>query len=283
MNIGYEEELQHAIFIDLDGTLCVTGTEPSFLTREAVRKARRAGNKVFLCTGRAPSVVPQKIRDMKWDGMILGLGAYIETEGQIRKSLPYSYTEILDLGRYLDSLGIVYMLEGRESVFMDLVKYVRLGIEKQKGINQEMEDLKEMVARHAITDISQYRGESIYNIVLLSAVDNRLQLVREKLSGKYRIAVHPAVGDNVITDVEVIRKDVNKGEALKFVCEQYKIPLSQSVAFGDSMNDHDMIVTAGLGVVMGNGDDEIKACADMVCGTVEEDGLYYSFEQLGLL
>ena len=49
------------------------------------------------------------------------------------------------------------------------------------------------------------------------------------------------------------------------------------------MNDHDMIVTAGLGVVMGNGDDEIKACADMVCGTVEEDGLYYSFEQLGLL
>ena len=49
------------------------------------------------------------------------------------------------------------------------------------------------------------------------------------------------------------------------------------------MNDCDMLVAAGFGVAMGNGDEEIKSHADMVCESVEEDGLYRAFHKLKLI
>ena len=55
------------------------------------------------------------------------------------------------------------------------------------------------------------------------------------------------------------------------------------IAFGDSMNDLEMIQTAGLSICMANGSEELKKIADEVCPAVSEDGLYQSFAQHGLI
>lgn len=67
------------------------------------------------------------------------------------------------------------------------------------------------------------------------------------------------------------------------MCEHLKIPVKDSIAFGDSMNDKEMLETAGYSVCMENGSDTLKKLADEICPDVEQDGLYHSFFKLDLI
>lgn len=82
---------------------------------------------------------------------------------------------------------------------------------------------------------------------------------------------------------DVVEKSVSKAEGMKQLCSYFGVPLSCTVAFGDSMNDYEMMETAGISVAMGNACEELKSVADVVCGTVKEDGVYYEFQRMGLI
>ena len=58
---------------------------------------------------------------------------------------------------------------------------------------------------------------------------------------------------------------VNKGEALKWLCNYLKIDISESIAIGDSFNDESMIKIAGLGACVKSADDYIKKISKDVC------------------
>lgn len=71
----------------------------------------------------------------------------------------------------------------------------------------------------------------------------------------------------------IVRKEVNKAEGLKILCERLSILPEEVVAFGDEDNDFEMIQFAGCGVAMGNAIDALKAQANDVTVTNEEDGV----------
>lgn len=64
-----------------------------------------------------------------------------------------------------------------------------------------------------------------------------------------------------------------KGHALSVCAEEMGFPLSQCMAFGDSLNDVSMLRAAGHGVCMGNGREDVKRMGFAVCGTNQEDGV----------
>lgn len=72
---------------------------------------------------------------------------------------------------------------------------------------------------------------------------------------------------------DVVHHGMNKAKGLEILLEQLGLPREQLVTAGDSSNDVPMLEYAGLGVAMGNADDEVKAAADMVCGKDTEDGI----------
>ena len=76
---------------------------------------------------------------------------------------------------------------------------------------------------------------------------------------------------------------MDKGEAMERACEYYGADLEDTVAFGDSMNDQQMLEYAGVAVAMGNSSQELKDCADIVCESVEEDGVYFEFKRMNLI
>ena len=82
---------------------------------------------------------------------------------------------------------------------------------------------------------------------------------------------------------EIVNRKFDKGKALRRVCEHLHIPVCDSIAFGDSMNDYQMIEQAACGVVMGNGDEKLKAVADRICEPVEDDGVLRELERMGLI
>lgn len=71
---------------------------------------------------------------------------------------------------------------------------------------------------------------------------------------------------------DIVHKDTNKAKGLEFLLNRLGLEPSQLVAAGDSGNDLEMLRYAGLGVAMGNADPAVKAVADRVCPSDEENG-----------
>src|SRR5699024_2597522 len=82
---------------------------------------------------------------------------------------------------------------------------------------------------------------------------------------------------------EIISKTDNKGTGIKHAIEYLQMDIKDTIGFGDSMNDYDMIQTVDCGVVMENGSLELKKIADQICLSVENDGVYDEFIKLGLI
>lgn len=75
------------------------------------------------------------------------------------------------------------------------------------------------------------------------------------------------------TYLEILPTGSSKGVALRFVAEYLGIPLASVVAVGDNLNDLEMIQIAAVGVAMGNAPEALKAHADYVAPTNDDEGL----------
>jgi HAD superfamily hydrolase (TIGR01484 family) len=75
------------------------------------------------------------------------------------------------------------------------------------------------------------------------------------------------------TTIEIMGAGVSKASALQRLCDHHKIDVADTIAFGDMPNDREMLAWAGHGVAMGNGHAEIKAIANEVTLTNDDDGV----------
>ncbi|KAG0267716.1 hypothetical protein BG011_000028 [Mortierella polycephala] len=78
--------------------------------------------------------------------------------------------------------------------------------------------------------------------------------------------------------LEASAAGVNKGLGLRKYCEANQISRDDVVAFGDLLNDAEMLQYAGMGLCMGNGHEDMKMLADRVIGTNAEDGVAKEIE-----
>jgi len=84
---------------------------------------------------------------------------------------------------------------------------------------------------------------------------------------------------------DVMEAGCSKADGLRRLARWFgeKEDLSDTVAFGDSMNDLEVIREAGIGVAMGNAAEELKKAADYITSSISEDGIYRACLHLGLL
>lgn len=93
--------------------------------------------------------------------------------------------------------------------------------------------------------------------------------LREKLQGHKTIKVTWSNTDLV----EISNKGVSKETGVKILCDHLDIALSEVMAIGDNMNDMELIQAAGLGVAMANAQPELKAVADEITSSNDDDGV----------
>ena len=79
---------------------------------------------------------------------------------------------------------------------------------------------------------------------------------------------------------EIVPKGVNKGSALQIVTKMLEIDSKEVIAFGDNENDIEMLQLAGIGVAMGNAPEHVKAKADIIADTNDNDGIYKILEEI---
>ena len=142
---------------------------------------------------------------------------------------------------------------------------------------------KEIEAGIAISPYEEYPGEGAYKICFTSKDLESIEKTKKYLEDRFGYAVHPYANSSTCYNGEIIPKGIDKGKGMEIVCRYYEDHLQNTVAFGDSMNDYEMMMAAGVSVAMGNACEELKQIADVVCGNVWEDGIYYEFQRMGLI
>lgn len=75
---------------------------------------------------------------------------------------------------------------------------------------------------------------------------------------------------------------VNKASAIEALINHLNIPQENTFAFGDGMNDADMLEYCHIGIAVGNAKEGLKAIADEVCDDIAEDGIYKTMKNINL-
>ncbi len=271
------------IFLDIDGTLVAEMLPPSVNVVEAVQGAREKGHKVFLCTGRNMPIIGKDIIDVGFDGVIASAGSHIEIEGKVLFDNILPEKTIQECLSVFHHHGMYCRIETPEGIYTDPQMEELIKTEKPDKTNSELIRMqKEIEAGIPILPYKEYPKKGAYKICFTSTNQEAIEKTKKYLEDRFHYAVYPYANTTSCFNGEIIPKGIDKGSAMAIVCQYYGIANKDTIAFGDSMNDYEMMKAAGISVAMGNACEELKNIADVVCGNVWEDGIYYEFQRMGL-
>lgn len=85
------------------------------------------------------------------------------------------------------------------------------------------------------------------------------------------------------TGADIVEKNISKASGLKYLCDYLGTDMSETVSFGDSMNDYEMIQETGTGIAMRNAIDELKVVADYITNPIDHDGIWNACRHYNLI
>lgn len=275
-----------AIFLDVDGTLTLPNGQVSQKVEEAISKVRKNGHYVFLCTGRNKAGVCA-LMPIGFDGVICSAGGYIEMNGDKVYESSLSQEDLQLARDVFDQHHIMYNLEATHMTFQDEEmnkEFIKHRLTDEKLNSEMIRLLNEQKDRFNIHSLEEYENnpQPIQKLCFMCDDIQKLEKPKEILSEKFNFIIHEIFSQDVING-EIIIKGTNKGNAVQFVTEKLGLSLEDTIGFGDSMNDYEMIKVCHHAVVMENGVKELKQYASSICESVEDDGIYHELKRLGLL
>lgn len=270
------------IFVDIDGTLTVAGNNtPPDSAVDAIHRAQNMGHKVFLCTGRNPDMLRPLLR-YGFDGVVACSGGYVLLGEELIYDCPMT-REQTELALEVFARNNVFRtIEASDASYGD--RGLQDMIAGASEGNSELERWRKALAENlGIRPMEEYDGRPIYKVVLMCLSESQLTEPRRLLESEFEFCMQHVEAHADCLNGELVNRKFNKGSGVRRICEALSHPVEETIGFGDSMNDLAMMELVGTSVCMANGSPELKAMVDMVCPSVEEDGLAEAFSLLGLL
>lgn len=269
------------IFVDIDGTLTSAGSNvPPESALNAIRKAQANGHKVFLCTGRNLDMLSPLLK-YGFDGIVGSAGGYVQCEEEVIYDMPMTSEQrdvALDL---LHKNGVFCTIEAKDGSYGDDDLSAFLDDMGNEG-NSEIQRWRKALAENLnIVPMKEYDGRPVYKVVIMCREMGQLDECRKALEDQFNFCMQE-VKEHSCINGELINRAFDKGRGVERVCEHYGMSLEDTIGFGDSMNDLEMMEKVNISVAMNNGAEAIKKISTMVTDSVEEDGLAKAFEKLGL-
>lgn len=262
------------IAMDMDGTLLNSHHEISPKTQEVLLKAQDQGIWIMLASGRP----------------LPGLLHQTEIMGLKRKNLyllAYNGAIILDAQEHHVIISDTFEMPLAQRI-LDHVKHYDVSAMVYDGDVLYSTSIDGISVRHEAQSngltVLENKLDALWfrpHKILLSAEPKYLDSIKNEI-------IHPFQDEADFVKsapfyLECLIKGVNKGESLEQFCSVMRISIEDVIAFGDNYNDETLIRKAGIGVAMGNAVDALKACADEVTLSNDEDGIAHTLRKRGII
>ena len=264
---GAREKIK-AVFFDVDGTLL------SFKTHkipdsalDAINQLRSRGIKIIVATGR-PLFLLDTVKHIPFDAFLTLNGSYCFTNDNkdIFKS-PFDAQEIEKIIDWTNNNG----------------KDVPFAFMHSNGwfISSINEDVKEL-CRHLDVEIpppspvENARNYEIFQTMGFFGEDYDSHMRENVLTGSELARWSP-----VFTDI--VKAGNSKSLGMEKILNHFGLKEENSMAFGDGGNDITILKAASIGVAMGNAADNVKAIADYVTTSVDDNGIANALRYFGMI
>jgi Cof subfamily protein (haloacid dehalogenase superfamily) len=254
-----------AVFFDIDGTLVSfkSHTVPESAHR-AIARLREQGVKVFIATGRLMKHVGI-VNDIEVDGYITVNGGYcITSAGEVifESAFPRATVErVIDLS---EQYGFDLNVMTHQDMYVSSMGERVQKIASMINIMPTVADVRAIAATQPVVQMCPYISRELEQEIMPLLPD--------------------CVGSRWIeTFMDLNVRGVDKSLGIQQVMNYYGLTMAEAMAFGDGGNDLPMVRDAAVGVAMGNACDELKAVADYITSSVDEDGVSRALEHFGLI
>lgn len=255
------------LFLDIDGTILKPDHTISEFTKEAIEQVKKRGIEVFFATGRPLHEITRLAKELKVDSFIGHNGAYAVYNNQTILNEPIDGSLIkrfLEIAKAHHHEAVLYAPGKNYFTSLDHPLVVQF--------NQYF-DLKDN-ALFTEDAIDQILSLTVLNVkpsqTPLYEIDEDIRLSQVHVEGSEHA-------------YDILRHTVNKGEAIKKVLECLNISKEQAIAFGDGMNDKEMLETAGESFAMGNAHPDLFPYAKHKTTSVTDAGIFNGLKTLGLV
>lgn len=268
------------IFLDIDGTLIDYTQQLSQSTREALHLAQTRGHKLLIASGRSkPSIYPWLL-NLGFDGMIAGEGAYAEFGGQIMIESAIPEAQISRLFAYLDDKKIGFYEESNSGLYGN--RYFLDETARSFGVSKAVaaENLQKAFPGLTFDNHNYHLDVNKVSFVMKPSI-NKAEL-EEAFGDYFRVGIWNIFGKGRDFG-DFTQKHVTKATAVAVLLDRLNLKREDTFAFGDAVNDLEILQYCQTGVAMGNASDELKAVADYVTSNVSDDGIFNAFEHFGLI
>jgi hypothetical protein len=262
-----------AVFIDMDGTLLKSDHSVSEANREAIHRLEQRGVLVVPISARPLHGMLHIIKDVvSVDTPLVSLnGGYIVHKNEIIFQDAVPLHDVASVHKEIAMYDVSAMYYSQMEWFAE---------RETDRIKKEQKITGVKIKIQPFADTLQYWHEqnSGPNKILIAGEKHLVQEVEQQL-----IAIHEGnlnIFKSQSTYLEVMSNATSKAKAIQFLIDRYGIEQRQIIAIGDNFNDQGMIEFAGMGVAMGNAPEQIKAVANYVTDTNNNDGVAKALQHL---
>lgn len=267
------------VALDLDGTLLTSQKTITPRTLAALDALRQRGILMVPITGRPAQGLPEAVRTLE------GLRYVVTSNGATIRDLSTGETlleshlsaekalEVLDACRDFTMIrelfrdGIGYLSQADYEILRD--RYT------EPAMRRYVLDTRKVLPG-TVEDHLRQDPRSIEELFFLTDSVETKQRLHKALEGLPGISF----ADPFPRDLEVITGGIDKGAALLYLLKKLDLPPEAVLAMGDGGSDVPMLQAAGIGVAMGNAEEAVKAAADRVTASCDEDGVALILEEL---
>ena len=263
------------IAIDMDGTLLNSKKELLEETKQYFKNFHNKNTETLLvlCTGRPETGIRPYLKDLGY----LEENHYIISQNGA--SIYESQTGKRVMDAFVDSTAIQKWIElGKKHG----ISVMGAGVDYYYSFDEEPTEWMEFDVKLVSGKLKRIPTKESLNIdfykILLMGDEEQLNEFETFIPQEWRDEFYVVRSQKYL--VEVLTKGVNKAFGLEKLAQKLNIQPSEIAAIGDAANDIEMLEYAGLAIAMGNGSEEVKAIADIVTDTNENNGVIKAIDKL---
>ncbi|SFB41245.1 hypothetical protein SAMN05216312_107224 [Cohnella sp. OV330] len=248
------------IALDVDGTLLNDDHELTPRVKQSVTAAAASGAEIVLCTGRGSASALSVLAQLGLSGTVITHNGASIVDGESREILQESPIGLEEVERYL-------ALCRERGIHFDLNTAFDIYVEQ---LNEQTASMyARMLSEPILRSREDLYPERTVKISIFAPKEDLDELESHWQDWRHELQTIRS-GDYFI---DLQHREASKGTALKQWAEKRGIPREQVLAIGNYFNDLGMLQYAGHGVAMDNSPPEVKAAADAVTASNNEDGV----------